>query len=186
MHSEPQAQAHIATAPGSLGAAVVAAVALCIVWVFAWYWETTFSIVAIWERSETFAHGFVILPIVLYLVWRERDELARIPTRPFYPALLGIAGAGAMWLLGELASVQALAHFGLVAMVPFTVWAVLGTRMAKALAFPLAFLFFAVPFGDFLVPTFIDWTADFTIAALRFSGIPVYREGNYFQIPSGA
>src|SRR5262245_55179131 len=122
MHSEPQAQAHIATAPGSLRAVVLPAVALCTIWVFAWYWETTFSIVTIWQRSETFTHGFVILPIVLYLVWRKRDELARIATQPFYPALLGIVVAGAMWLLGELASVRVLSQFGLVAMVPFSVW----------------------------------------------------------------
>ena len=57
--------------------------------------------------------------------------------------------------------------------------------MARVLAFPLAFLFFAVPFGEIFVPTLIDWTADFTVAALRFSGVPVYREGNHFVIPTG-
>jgi len=36
-----------------------------------------------------------------------------------------------------------------------------------------------------MVPTLIDWTADFTIGALRLSGVPVYREGNHFIIPSG-
>jgi EpsI family protein len=51
--------------------------------------------------------------------------------------------------------------------------------------FPLLFLFFAVPFGDALVPTMMDWTADFTVAALRASGVPVFREGNFFVIPSG-
>ena len=31
----------------------------------------------------------------------------------------------------------------------------------------------------------MDWTADFTVAALRLTGIPVYREGTFFTIPSG-
>ncbi len=35
------------------------------------------------------------------------------------------------------------------------------------------------------MPTLIDWTADFTIAALKLTGIPVFREGAHFQIPSG-
>jgi len=73
----------------------------------------------------------------------------------------------------------------MVAMVPFAVWAVLGTRIASSLCIPLAFLFFAVPFGDFLVPRLMDWTADFTVAAIKASGVPVYREGNNLQIPSG-
>jgi EpsI family protein len=50
---------------------------------------------------------------------------------------------------------------------------------------PLGFLLFAVPVGDFLLPTLMDRTADFTVAALRATGIPVYREGLMLVIPSG-
>jgi EpsI family protein len=32
----------------------------------------------------------------------------------------------------------------------------------------------------------MDRTADFTVSALRASGVPVYREGNFFLIPTGA
>jgi EpsI family protein len=63
---------------------------------------------------------------------------------------------------------------------------VVGLGIARALAFPLAFLLFAVPFGEIFVPTLIEWTADFTVAALRVSGVPIYREANHFVIPSGA
>src|SRR5262249_32061829 len=51
--------------------------------------------------------------------------------------------------------------------------------------FPLAFLFFAVPIGEFLLPQLMEWTAGFTIAALKLSGIPVFREGQQIAIPSG-
>ena len=43
----------------------------------------------------------------------------------------------------------------------------------------------AVPFGEALVPKLMDWTADFTVAAVKLSGVPVYREGTHFVIPSG-
>jgi EpsI family protein len=52
--------------------------------------------------------------------------------------------------------------------------------------FPLLFLFFAVPFGEFVVPTMMHLTADFTVSALQASGVPVYREGQHFVIPSGS
>src|SRR3712207_2283490 len=64
--------------------------------------------------------------------------------------------------------------------------AVVGLRVAREAAFPLAFLLFAIPFGEFLIPTLIDRTADFTVMALSASGVPVYREANHFVIPSGA
>jgi exosortase A len=141
--------------------------------------------VSIWERSETFAHGFVVFPIFLYLLWRQRDDIGAIQRVRFPPALLGIVGAGAVWFIGEKVNATVVSQLAMIAMVPFAVWAVLGTRVAAALCIPLGFLFFAVPFGEFLVPTLTDWTADFTVTAINASGIPIYREGNYFQIPSG-
>ena len=168
---------------GGPGAALSVAVLLALV--LALYWRTTLSMVSIWERSETFAHGFAVIPIFLYLVWRQRGTLARIELKPCLPALLGVVAAGATWLVGELVSAIGVSQMAMVAMVPFSVWAVLGTRVAGTLGIPLAFLFFAVPFGEFLVPTLMDRTADVAILAIRASGVPVYREGNYFMIPSG-
>jgi len=39
--------------------------------------------------------------------------------------------------------------------------------------------------GEALIPPMMEMTADFTVAALKLTGIPVYREGLFFVIPSG-
>lgn len=166
-------------------AAIAATVVLLALVVPLLFWRTTASMVEIWERSETFAHGFLVFPIFAYLVWRIRHRLAGIAPRPFAPALAGVALAGAVWWVSERLSAPAPGQFAVVAMVPLALWAILGTALVRALAFPLAFLFFAVPMGEFLVPTMMDWTADFTVAALRASGVPVYRELNYLMLPTG-
>jgi EpsI family protein len=88
-------------------------------------------------------------------------------------------------LLATLSSVQVFEQFFLIAMIPAAVWAILGNRMVWALAFPLTYLLLAVPFGDGLILPLIDFTADFTVTALQWTGIPVYREGSFFSIPSG-
>ena len=179
----------LATIPASaatfrdLGNALI--VVLLLVWVLALYLPTTLSMVSIWARSETFAHGYVVFPIFLYLLWREREALAALERKPYLPALLGVAGAGAVWFIGERVNAAVVSQLAMVAMIPLSAWAVLGTRVASALFIPLAFLFFAVPFGDFLVPPLMNWTADFTVAAIKASGVPVYREGNNLMIPSG-
>lgn len=146
---------------------------------------TAASIVAIWIRSETFAHGFLVVPICVWLVWREREGLADVAARPWWPGLLFVAGAGAMWLVTSAAGVLGLKQFALAFMVQAAIVTVVGTRVARAIAFPLLFLLFAIPVGEMFVPTLIEWTADFTVSALRFSGVPVYREANHFVIPSG-
>jgi exosortase A len=146
---------------------------------------TARAMAAIWSRSETFTHGWLVLPAVLWFVWQRRHALAGTPLVPFWPALLGVAVGGALWLAAELSGSNAPAHFALVIIAITAVVAVTGLAWSRLLAFPLGFLFFAVPFGEALVPVLIDWTADFTVAALRAVGVPVFREGNDLTVPSG-
>ena len=165
-------------------AAVVTAgvIVLAILAVFA---DTATSIGRIWLRSETFSHGFVVVPVALWLIWRQRAELAAVPVRPCLAALPLLAIAGGAWLIGRLANANVVEHFALVLMIQSAVLVVLGWAFVRAIAFPLLFLFFAVPFGEAFVPRMIDWTADFTVLALKATGIPVYREGNDFAVPTG-
>jgi exosortase A len=149
------------------------------------YHETTWSMISIWERSDTFAHGFLIFPFSAYLIWGQRKYLRTLCLQPNPVALLVLGLLGFSWLLATLASVQVFAQFFLIAMIPATVWAILGNRIVWAIAFPLAYLLLAVPFGEALIPPLIDFTADFTVKALQLTGIPVYREGSFFSIPSG-
>ena len=161
------------------------AFAVVIVWILFLYRDTGLAMVTIWYRSETFAHAFVVPPIVLWLVWRHRRELAQIIPKPAPIFLLFIAILAVFWLLGDLVAVNSVTQLALVAMMTLSVPAVLGWPVARAITFPLAFLFFAVPVGEFLMPQLMESTADFTVVALRLSGIPVYREGLQFVIPSG-
>lgn len=150
------------------------------------YFATGAAMVGIWNRSETFAHAWVVPPISAWLVWRRRAELASITPRPSPLWLLALPPLGMLWLAGDLASANAATQFALLGMGVALVPLLLGTEAAGRIAFPLGFLFFAVPFGDFLTPWLIDRTADFTVLALRGTGIPVFREGNQFVIPTGS
>jgi exosortase A len=185
MYADPPLDEHIAApAPrGTLSAGLI--VAFLLLWVLTVYGRTTWSMVAIWERSETFAHGFVVIPIFLYLLWDKRHDLASIQSRPFLPAFLGIIIAGAVWLVGDRLSLNSVTQFAMMAMVPLAVWAALGTQALRVLLFPLAFLFFAVPFGEFFVPPLMNWAADFAAIAIRASGVPIFREANTLTIPAG-
>lgn len=149
------------------------------------YRETFAAMVGIWWRSETFTHAFLVPPIVMWMVWRERDELARIRFRPNAWVLLPILAVGFLWLLGDLVAVNAVTQFAVVALLALLVPLVFGLQITRHLVFPLAFLFFCVPVGEFAMPQLMEWTADFTVLALRLTGIPVYREGLQFVIPSG-
>ena len=181
-----------AVAPPSMAPAMLRANALpfagvvgLLVSVLAIFAPTTWSMVEVWQRSGTYAHGFLVLPIFVGWVWGSRAELSRLAVRPFWPGLPCMAGLGLVWLVADWMAAGTPSQLAVIALVPTAVATVYGLAWVRALALPFAFLFFAVPAGDALIPHMMEWTADFTVAALRLSGVPVYREDMHFWIPSG-
>ena len=90
------------------------------------YWQTTLSMVDVWEHSTTYSHGYLIVPVFLWLVWTRRDNLASLPMRPDWWGLLGLTAMGLVWLVGDLAAAAEPGQFAVVAMVPLTLATVSG------------------------------------------------------------
>lgn len=147
--------------------------------------ETLISMVTIWMRSQTFAHGFLILPISLWLLWRQRAQFSRVSAHPQPRAAALVVGGGLVWHVAGLVDVQLIQQLALVAMLISGVWTIIGTELTRRAAFPLAFLFLAVPMGTGLIPPLMEITAHTTEFMVRATGIPVYREGMYLALPSG-
>jgi len=148
-------------------------------------WPSVLSITHVWLNSETYQHGMVILPLALYMAWTRRAELVRVAPAPSLWGLAWLAAAGIAWMLARSVDVELVQHFALVAMLPGLVLTLLGARVTRLLVFPLGYLFFAVPFGNFVVPLLQDFTAWFAVVMLRLSGLPVYQDGYYISIPAG-
>jgi exosortase A len=182
MNALPETLPTTARSPWAQPALLTIAVLLAL---SALFWPTLHSMIQVWERSETFAHGYLIFPISAWLVWRNRQTLATVPPRTDLRGLLLLALAGATWLLADAGSVNVIAQYAFVGMLVAAVWTLLGSAFVRAAFFPLMFLFLAVPVGEFLIQPLMGVTADFTVAMLRLTNIPVYREGMFFSIPSG-
>ncbi|MYN25113.1 exosortase A [Duganella levis] len=159
--------------------------AVVLVAMLAMHLPTVRSIVTLWLRSATFNHGFLILPVAGWLIWRQRAHVQGVAQRPWPAGLLLLTMLGAVWMLSEVANVQVLQQYCLVLMGIATVATVLGRALAAAIAFPLAYTLLAVPFGEVLMPALIDFTAHFTVTLLRLFGIPVFHENNFISLPSG-
>ncbi len=147
--------------------------------------ETAWSIVAIWLRSDTYAHGFLIAPISLWLVWDKRKALAGMYPRPALLPLLLMLPVGFLWLSAYLVDVLVVQQYALVGLLILGMWSVLGTPVTRFLAFPIGFLLLSVPIGEGLIYPMMNFTADFTVGMLRLTGIAVYRDGIFFSIPTG-
>lgn len=142
--------------------------------------------VSIWVRSETFTHGFFVMPASLWLIWQNKPLHPHL--YPNQPSLLGLGFIlinGFIWLLASLTHTLVIQQYTLVGILIGSLWFYLGNKVTRKLLFPLAFLYFMVPVGEALLPYLMEYTATFTIGLLRLTGISVYREGLHFSIISG-
>jgi exosortase A len=149
------------------------------------YAGTIASMVHVWSHSDTFAYGFFVAPICLYLLWRSRGSFASLEPRPAPLAILALVPLGAGWILGRASSLLFVEQLSFVAMIPVLTLALFGRAVTRRAAFPLCFLFFAVPFGDNFQPALMGITADLAETALRWTGVAVAREGLYLTTTTG-
>lgn len=150
------------------------------------FWETAASMERTWRGSDSFQHTYLVPFILAYLVWEDRDRLAVLVPRVDWRGLALVLGASLGWLAGWAAQVQAVQQLALIGMVQGAVLALFGWPVVRVLLFPLAFMVFLVPMGDFLVPTLQRWTADFLVWSVRLLGIPIATDGFLITLEDGS
>jgi len=159
--------------------------AVVVLAVLALYAPTFLSMASTWSRDATFAHGYAIPLISLWLFWQRRERLAAAPLAPAPAGVWCCLALVLVWLIADLVDVQVVRQAAATALLPAALWAVLGTEFVRRALLPLAYLAFAVPFGDVFVPILMRFTTEFTVTAVRLVGVPIYREDNLFSLPSG-
>jgi len=150
------------------------------------YFGTYSALVEKWYSDAAFSHGFLILPISLWLAWHQRAELTRAACQPSMLGVLAVLACVLAWIVARGSGVLVIEQFAAVAMIPALVLAALGTSVTRVLIVPLGFLFFMVPFGRGLVPLLMQATADFSTLLLQWTGVPVFRSHMHISIPSGS
>jgi exosortase len=178
-------------APGALQARTAGRLALILgFWaaVALLYWPSTLKLHRLWTNwgGETYTHGYLILLLSIWLIVRDRRRLALTPVRPQPLALISLALMSVMWVWLWRAALQEPQLMLLPLILYAALFAALGRRMARALAFPIGFLYFAMPFwGDinFLVQRL---SAKAIGVLIWITGLPAYMDGVYVHLPGGA
>jgi exosortase len=140
----------------------------------------------LWEnKNATYTHGSLIALVALWLVWRARLALRGEPARPDPRAIVPVVLLSLAWFVLERGNVF-LAYVVLWPVLAFTVlWAGIGLRSARAFAFPLAYLYFAIPIWEVLKPA-LQAISSAAVGLLTSAvGIQALVEGPYITLPQG-
>lgn len=135
------------------------------------------AVAGLWWTSTTYGHCLFILPVVAWLVWNRRVELAQLTPVGWAPGLMVVAAGAVAWLLGDAGAVALVRQWALVTMLEGAVLATLGPNVARGLLFPMAYAWFAVPFGAELEPPLQQVTVAMVMPMLHAAGVAASVDG---------
>ncbi|WP_262695022.1 exosortase A [Kordiimonas aquimaris] len=151
---------------------------------YAW-WSTVVHLVDLVQTVDVFAHGQIVPLVSIVLIWSRREMLRAIKPSFSIMGLVVLTGAVAIWLMGELLDSALFAHLGLITAIQGIVLFSFGTKIYRALLFPMGFLYLTIPFGYALVTHLQHLTANMVILVLDIIGADFTAEGVLIELPSG-
>jgi exosortase len=180
MRSEPRMVGVRGLAPVLLGSSAILAMA-CLL-----YWDVLPSMAVDWWTDEGNSHGLLIVPLVAYIVWRQRQSIFGEAAAPDQRGLLVSLLACAVYVVGRLAAEFFLTRISFVVLLAGLVWTFWGLGRFRKLAFPILLLATMVPlptivFNQLATPLQLLASRLATETAQLF-GVAVFREGNIIHL----
>jgi exosortase len=141
-----------------------------------------------WYNDPDYGHGFLVPLLSAYLIWARRDKLRQIARRPSAWGMVVVLGSLGLLFLGSLGAENSLSRVSILCTICGLIIYFAGWAILRAMAFPLAFLLFAIPFpavvyNEIVFP--LQFLASkFATRVLELLGLfPVMREGNVLVLP---
>lgn len=152
------------------------------------YAPVLYNLAMVWKSDEDMGHGFFVPLIAGYILWQRRFKLAAVRPEPNYWALLLIGWGAVQLMLGTLGAELFLARSAFLISLVGVIWFLGGTKILRAVAFPLSLLVFMIPIPAIIysritlpLQMFASFVAEHVLGLVN---IPVLRDGNVLELAS--
>ena len=159
--------------------------ALILVWI---YFSIVSNLVLQWWQDPNFSHGFFVPAFSAFLLWQDKDRLARLSKAPSWWGLPILILSLSVAVVGVLGAELFLSRVSLILLLAGLVIFFYGWNHFRAVLFPWAFLFLMVPIPNLIFNqiTFPLQLLASKVASvlLPLARVPVLREGNVINLPA--
>lgn len=142
-----------------------------------------------WYNDSNYSHGFLVPLLSAFIIWQKRDKLSQVQRRPSWWGMVIVILSLGLLFLGSLGAELFLARISIVFTICGLIVYFAGGALLRALAFPLAFLLFAIPipaliYNEIVFP--LQFIASrFATSTLEMLNLfPIMREGNVLIMPN--
>ena len=150
------------------------------------YHSTLKNLVYQWNIWEDYNYCFLMPIIIIYVIYRDINDIIDIPSNPSWKGLIIISLGLSLYWIGELAGEYFSQYLSAWLVIIGLCWTHLGWRKIKKIWFPLLLILLMFP-----LPRFINnrltlhlrlTSSQIGVWIMHLLGIPAYREGNIIDI----
>ncbi|MFN2481791.1 MAG: exosortase [Pyrinomonadaceae bacterium] len=151
------------------------------------YWGVLAKLGRFWWEDENYSHGLLIPFIIGYILWTERDALARALRRPSLAWGAAAVVCGLLALLAGTAGAELfIQRTSLVLVAAGLIVYFWGFALLRLVLVPLLLLLLAIPipsiiFNKIAFPLQL-FASRCAVASMRLFDIPVLRQGNVIEL----
>lgn len=144
-------------------------------------------LVSAWNPETDYEHGWLVVPIIVFMLYHARRRIAQAPRRIDWRGLLLFIPGCLLFLLSFRVSQPRVALGALPLILLGGTWYLAGPRVAKIGAFPLLFFWLCIP-----LPSFQQATVKLQIIATQLGhlgaglfGVDTYLQGTNIRSTEG-
>jgi len=150
------------------------------------FWDGLEIIGGGWLNSPEYSYGVLIPPVVVFLIWQQKDRLERISFEGSWWGVGLVLLGGGLLVLGQLSTIYIVVQYAYVVTLYGLMLAFTGRRAFRLLAVPMLILAFMIPLPSFI---FYNLSAKLQLLSselgvwfMRLFDVSVFVEGNVIDL----
>ncbi len=152
------------------------------------YWPVLKLLVWQWYNDPDYGHGFLVPLLSAFLIWQRREKLRTIKSQPSPWGMVIVLGSLGLLVLGSLGAELSMSRVSILGTICGLIVYFAGWPILRAMAFPMAFLLFAIPipqvvYNEIVFPLQFVASRFATKILETLNLFPIMREGNVLILP---
>lgn len=144
-------------------------------------------LVSSWNKQTDYEHGWLVVPIIAFMLYHARKKIAQAPRRMDWRGLILFIPAACFWRSPSAWDSPRVAVGALPLILLGGAWYLAGPQIARLCAFPLLFFWLCIP-----LPSFQQATVELQIVATELGhlgaalfGVDTYLQGTNIRSTGG-
>ena len=152
------------------------------------YFQTLLRLQGEWDTNIYYSHGYLMVPLSVWLVWRKWETLSTLPVMPSWAGVPVLLAGLFLFVIGVRAEILFFQGVSLLFVLAGIVYCLAGIKILKACLFPIGLLAYMIPLPYLLLDPIgfpmKQFAASATTGILQAFSVPIVADGVYLFMPN--